>query len=77
MATIICSFNNVPFRPDKIRCEGDLSSHEVLNKRILNILGVPAIDDLQAEVIVCYANIIRFFVGTFRQAIYKIKHTIA
>ena len=48
MATIICSshFNNTPFRPDKLLCEGDLSRQEDLERfeqAYLRSRGVPAL----------------------------------
>ena len=65
-ATIICSFNSITFRLDKILVEGDLSSHEdveIFKQAYFKYMGVPATDHLQAEVTVCHANIIWFFVG--------------
>ena len=70
MATITCSshFNNTPFQPDKLLCEGDLSHQEDperFEEAYSRNMGVPATNHLQAEVVVCHANIItnRFFVG--------------
>ena len=48
-ATILCSSNNVPFRPDKKLCEGNLSSHEDVKRfeqAYLKYVGVPETDHL-------------------------------